>query len=109
MLYGARYSLAIGICSQLLAVIIGVILGSLAGYFGGAVDNVILRFTDIFQSIPSTLLAIVISQALGSGFVQTMIALAVGGVTGCDSNAACDYADVRGPGICRGGGGDRLR
>lgn len=80
MLYGARYSLAIGICSQLLAVIIGVILGSLAGYFGGAVDNVILRFTDIFQSIPSTLLAIVISQALGSGFVQTMIALAVGGV-----------------------------
>lgn len=80
MLYGARYSLAIGICSQLLAVIIGVILGSLAGYFGGFVDNLILRFTDIFQSIPSTLLAIVISQALGSGFIQTMIALAVGGV-----------------------------
>lgn len=80
MLYGARYSLAIGICSQLLAVVIGVILGSLAGYFGGFVDNLILRFTDIFQSIPSTLLAIVISQALGSGFIQTMIALAVGGV-----------------------------
>lgn len=80
MLYGARYSLAIGICSQLLAIIIGVILGALAGYFGGVVDNLILRFTDIFQSIPSTLLAIVISQALGSGFVQTMIALAVGGV-----------------------------
>jgi len=80
MLYGTRYSLAIGICSQALALVSGVILGSLAGYFSGLTDTIILRFTDIFQAIPSTLLAIVISQALGSGFAQTVIALAVGGI-----------------------------
>lgn len=78
LVYGARYSLLIGICAQALSVFIGIILGSFAGYFGGAVDNVILRFCDIFQAIPSTLLAIVISQALGSGFIQTTFALAVG-------------------------------
>lgn len=78
LLFGARYSLLIGISAQALSVLIGILLGSFAGYFGGAVDNVILRICDIFQAIPSTLLAIVISQALGSGFIQTVFALAVG-------------------------------
>ncbi|MCC8076869.1 MAG: ABC transporter permease [Oscillospiraceae bacterium] len=80
MVYGARYSLAIGISSQALALCIGIILGAIAGYLGGTVDNVILRCCDIFQSIPATLLAIVISQALGSGFFQTTLALSVSGI-----------------------------
>lgn len=80
LVYGARYSLMIGICAQALSVAIGIIFGSFAGYFGGAVDNIILRVCDVFQAIPSTLLAIVISQALGSGFIQTVFALAVGSV-----------------------------
>lgn len=78
LVYGARYSLLIGICAQGLSVFFGIILGSFAGYFGGTTDNVILRICDVFQAIPSTLLAIVISQALGSGFIQTVFALAVG-------------------------------
>jgi peptide/nickel transport system permease protein len=78
LVYGARYSLMIGICAQALSVFFGIILGSFAGYFGGVVDNVILRCCDVFQAIPATLLAIVISQALGSGFIQTTFALAVG-------------------------------
>ena len=78
LVYGARYSLMIGICAQAMSVVFGIFLGSFAGYFGGAVDNTILRICDIFQAIPSTLMAIVISQALGSGFIQTVFALAVG-------------------------------
>ncbi len=83
MLYGARYSLAIGVCSQLLALLLGVIFGTLAGYFGGVTDNILLRLCDIFQAIPATLLAICISQALGSGFIQTTIALGICGVPVC--------------------------
>lgn len=80
LVHGARYSLLIGICAQAVGTFIGIFFGSLAGYFGGAIDNVILRLCDIFQAIPSTLMAIVISQALGSGFVQTIIALSVGSI-----------------------------
>lgn len=80
MVYGTRYSLAIGICAQAISVIFGVVIGAFAGYFGGLADNVILRICDIIQAIPSTLLAIVISQALGSGFVPTVIALGASSV-----------------------------
>ncbi len=75
ILYGGRYSIAIGLCSQLISVGFGVLIGAFAGYFGGAVDNIILRICDVIQAIPATLLAIIISQALGSGFGPTVIAL----------------------------------
>lgn len=78
--YGARYSLALGISSELGGAVVGVILGCIAGYFGGLADNVILRFCDVLQAIPSILLTICISQVLGSGFVPTVIALAIGGI-----------------------------
>ena len=78
LVYGARYSILIGLTAQAVSLVFGILLGSVAGYFGGAVDNIILRLCDIFQAIPSTLMAIVISQALGSGFIQTVFALAVG-------------------------------
>ena len=56
----------------------GFILGSLAGYFGGMADLLLLRFMDIFQAIPGLLLSIVISTALGGGFFNTVLALGVG-------------------------------
>lgn len=80
LVYGARYSLAIGICAQAISVVFGVIIGAFAGYFGGSTDNVILRICDVVQAIPSTLLAIVISQALGSGFLPTVAALGASSV-----------------------------
>jgi peptide/nickel transport system permease protein len=58
----------------------GMILGSIAGYFGGAVDMTILRLMDIMQGIPSLLLAIAISTALGGGFGVTILAMAIGGI-----------------------------
>lgn len=77
ILYGARYSLALGIISSLLCIAVGVVFGALAGFFGGWVENVILRLCDIIQSIPNMLLCICISQAFGNGFVVTCIALSI--------------------------------
>lgn len=77
ILYGGRYSLTIGIISVGFALIVGVIIGTIAGYFGGIVDNLIMRFLDIFQSIPGLILTIAISAALGSGFDKTILALSI--------------------------------
>jgi peptide/nickel transport system permease protein len=77
ILYGARYSLLIGIGSSLIGVVVGIIFGSIAGYFGGIVETLILRVCDIIQSIPNILLCIIVSQLLGSGVFPTMIALAM--------------------------------
>lgn len=78
-LYGGRNSLLLGICSSILAAIVGIILGSIAGYFGGAADTVIMRLCDIIQSIPPMVISIIVSLALGNGYVVTIIALAMGG------------------------------
>lgn len=77
LLYGARYSLVIGLASVGMSVVIGLILGSLTGYFGGVVDDVLMRFLDIFQSIPGMLMSIVISAVLGTGFDKCILAISV--------------------------------
>lgn len=82
VLYGGRYSISIGIIAVLISVVIGIILGAIAGYFGGQVDNVLMRFLDIVQAIPGMLLMIVISAVLGSGFINTVIALSVSSIPG---------------------------
>lgn len=77
LMIGARYSLAIGLGSVLLSVLFGVIIGSAAGFFGGSVDNVIMRVLDIFASIPGLLMQIAISAVLGNGFDKTVFAISV--------------------------------
>lgn len=77
VMYGGRYSLTIGIIAVLSAIVLGIIIGAISGYFGGWIDNVFMRILDIFQAIPDTILMIAISAALGSGVVETVIALAV--------------------------------
>ena len=80
--YGARYSLPIGIMCVAVGRIIGGILGVIAAYFGGKTDNVIMRFIDIIQAIPSTLLCIALVAILGNGVVQLIIAVAAGSIQG---------------------------
>jgi peptide/nickel transport system permease protein len=75
ILYGGRSSLAIGFLVVFVAVLIGVPLGAIAGYYGGWIDNVVMRVTDIFLAFPPLLLAIALAAALGSSFVNTMIAI----------------------------------
>ncbi len=82
LLYGGRYSLAMGLCAALFGSTIGVIIGSVSGYFGGTVETAIMRIMDIWSSIPGMLLCILISSVMGSGFFNTILALSVGGVPG---------------------------
>lgn len=77
LFYGARISLLIGTVATTVAVIIGVILGSLAGYFGGRIDNIIMRITELFQTIPPFLFALVIVAILRPSIRTIVIALAI--------------------------------
>lgn len=76
-LYGARISLKVGLIAVSIATVLGIILGTLAGYYGGRVENVIMRITDIMFSFPSLLLAIVIATVLGRGLDKAMIAIGI--------------------------------
>lgn len=79
LINGGRYSLVLGFGSSLLSLAIGIVLGSIAGYFGGAVDALIMRICDIIQSIPAMMISIIVSITLGSSIPITMLALALGG------------------------------
>jgi peptide/nickel transport system permease protein len=77
IVWGARYSLLIGIVSVAIGLSIGLLLGSSAGYFGGSVDNVIMRCMDVMLAIPGLLFAIGIVAALQPGLWQVMLAVGV--------------------------------
>ena len=77
ILYGARISLIVGWVSVITACLLGGTLGAIAGYYGGKVDNIILRIMDIFLAIPSILLNISIVAALGGGLVNMLIAMGI--------------------------------
>jgi peptide/nickel transport system permease protein len=80
ILYGGRFSLSVGIVSVAISASGGLVFGSIAGFFGGKVDNFIMRALDIFHSIPQVLLAICVSSVLGTGFFKTVIAVGIGGI-----------------------------
>jgi peptide/nickel transport system permease protein len=82
LLYGGRYSLTLGLLVSLIGMFLGIFFGAIFGYYGGKVDNISMRVMDIWQAIPGTLLAILVSTALGSGYFQTVIALTIGGIPG---------------------------
>ena len=75
---GGRYSLSISIAAVAFSTVIGLFLGATAGYFGGTYDTLVMRSLDIIQAIPSILLTIIISAALGVGIDKTIIAISVG-------------------------------
>jgi len=77
LMHGARVSLVIGLVSTAVALVIGVPLGALAGYFGGLVDDALMRFTEFFQTIPSFALAIVIVAVLQPSIVSIVLAIAL--------------------------------
>jgi peptide/nickel transport system permease protein len=76
IVHGARVSLMVGVFAALIGLVIGTTVGALAGYFGGIVDNVLVRLTELFQTIPTILLVIVI-LAIGDPSVS-LIVLAIG-------------------------------
>ncbi len=82
VLIGARYSISSGVLATGLALVIGMAIGAVAGFFGGWVDNIVMRLLDIIQAIPGMVMMIVISAVLGPGFVNTIIAMAFGSIPG---------------------------
>lgn len=76
ILFGGRSSLSIGFLVVFVASAVGIPLGAIAGYFGGWIDDIIMRITDMFLAFPPLLLAIAIAAALGASFTNAMIAIA---------------------------------
>ena len=82
VIYGTRTSLSIALVTVLTATVVGGILGAVAAFYGGVLDNTIMRFLDVFLAIPSTLLAIAIAAVLGPGIVNTVLAITIGQLPG---------------------------
>ena len=70
IIYGARISLTIGLVPTLISMVIGTILGLLAGYYGGKVDFIIMRLADVMLAFPSLLLAMVVMYTMGGGLAS---------------------------------------
>jgi peptide/nickel transport system permease protein len=77
LVHGARVSLLVGLVSTLVALAVGVPLGAVAGYFGGWADDLLMRFTEFFQTIPSFALAIVLVAILQPSIVSIVAAIAI--------------------------------
>ena len=77
VLLGTRISLMVAGTSLLIAVSVGLILGTVSGYVGGAVDELIMRITDLFLSVPTFILALVIASTLGPGTWNAAIAIGI--------------------------------
>ena len=75
--YGAQISLLVGVVSTLVALAIGVMLGAFAGYYGGLLDDALMRFTEFFQTIPSFALAIVLVAIFQPSTISVIIAIGV--------------------------------
>ena len=75
--YGARTSLLIGTTATVVAVFLGVFIGGTAGYYGGLIDEFCMRVTEIFQTIPSFILAILLVAILGASIANVVVAIAV--------------------------------
>ena len=75
VIYATRISMTIGFVSVLISLVIGVLLGSFAGYFGGKIDNFIMWFVNVIWSVPTLLIVIAITLALGKGYWQVFVAV----------------------------------
>ena len=80
LVHGTRVSLQVGIVAVGISIVIGGILGAVAGYYGGKLDNTIMRIMDIFLAVPSILLAIAIVSALGPSIINLMLAISISSV-----------------------------
>lgn len=102
ILYGGRNSLVLGFACSVVACAVGGILGLVAGYFGNIIDEIIMRLLDVVQAVPSMLMAITISAVLGTGYINTVIAISMSGMplfarmarASCLSEKGKDYVEA---------------
>ena len=77
LIYGAGQSLQLGVIATAIASVIGIIIGAIAGYFGGWTDNLIMRFFDIYQSIPMFLLCVTLAAVMGPSLQNAILAIGI--------------------------------
>lgn len=77
IVHGSRYSLLIGVSTSVLALVIGGLLGAIAAYYGGWVDNIIMRLTDVVMTVPPILLNLAVVAALGGSLRNLLIAITI--------------------------------
>lgn len=82
IIYGSRISLKVGFIAVSIAMVTGGLLGAISGYYGGKLDNLIMRVMDVLLSIPQILLAIAIAASLGPGLFNLMIAVGISSIPG---------------------------
>ena len=82
VVHGSRYSLFVGVVTSLIALVIGSILGASAAYFGGVIDNVIMRIIDVFMCVPPILLSLAVVSALGTNLRNLIIAITISCIPG---------------------------
>lgn len=96
VLYGGRYSISMGVLAVMISTTVGMTIGAIAGYFGGKVDNILMRLLDVIQSLPAMLLSIVLSAVLGPGYFNTILALSVNGMPASARMLRAQMMKVRG-------------
>ena len=94
--YGGRYSISMGVLAVMISTTVGMTIGAIAGYFGGKVDNILMRLLDVIQSLPAMLLSIVLSAVLGPGYFNTILALSVNGMPASARMLRAQMMKVRG-------------
>ncbi|NGN43818.1 ABC transporter permease [Mesorhizobium sp. CGMCC 1.15528] len=95
LFHGARTSLAVGLASAATAIIIGTIVGTLAGFAGGLTDEALMRITDAFQTVPGFLLALAFVSVIGPSLFVVVLAIALGTWTGPARIARAEVLSIR--------------
>ena len=83
IVHGGKISLTMGFIPTIVSMGVGMLLGACAAYFGGFIDNIIMRICDVFACIPGVLLSMTFAAVLGSGLRNMMIAITISGIPGC--------------------------
>ena len=103
LVHGSRVSLSVGVVAVSISLVLGGSLGAAAGFYGGTIDNVIMRFMDILLAVPSLLLSITIVSALGPSIINLMLAIAISSLPGYARIVRASVLTRKGPGV-RGSG-----
>lgn len=75
LIYGARVTLLVGVLTQVIVLLIGVAVGAAAGYFGGQIDNILMRLVDVWYAVPALLFAMLLMVVLGRGIFNLFLAI----------------------------------
>ena len=95
VLHGARISLLIGVVATLISIAIGVLIGAVAGYFGGWIDDVLMRVTEAFQTIPNFVLLLALVAILGSSIENIVLAIGIVSWTAPARLARAEFMSLR--------------